>query len=58
MATKLLTQCQTHFPIDVALQLSNTLGYNQAAMAELLPAAAMGIALALNDSKETQHDEH
>ena len=52
VANKVLVQCQEQFPLDVALQLSQTLGYHQMAMAELLPSAAIGIMLAIKELRK------
>jgi hypothetical protein len=49
VACKLITQSHERFPLETALQLSASLGYEQQAMAELLPEVAMGTLLAIKD---------
>jgi hypothetical protein len=46
IANKLITQSTDSFPIALALSLSDALGYEPQAMAELLPEIALGVALA------------
>lgn len=50
MACKLITQSHERFPLETALQLSASLGYEPQAMAELLPEVAMGTLLAIKDT--------
>lgn len=54
MACKLMSQTRDLFPLDVALHLSRSLGYDASAMAELLPVVATGVVCAVNDTKD-QH---
>lgn len=57
MADKLVTQTHERFPLDAAMQLSQSLGYEPQAMAELLPEVAIGVLLAMQDMSDT-HGSH
>ena len=55
MACKLIAQTQDRFPLETAMRLSASLGYDPQAMAELLPEVAMGAALAMRETGNAEH---
>jgi hypothetical protein len=54
VACKLVTVSHERFPLETALQLSASLGYEPQAMAELLPEVAMGTLLAIQEARNAE----